>query len=98
MTEFVNVSTHPQSLVSGRVLAPGESAEVSDDPHDRALIADGALIERETSMDYASLHRDQLEGLAEAAGLDVKGTGKDGGIVVADLVRALTAHDKKESR
>lgn len=44
MPEYRNVSTHPVSLASGRVLAPAESAAVSDDPHDRALIADGALI------------------------------------------------------
>lgn len=97
-TEYVNVSTHAQSLASGRVLGPGESAAVSDDPHDRALIDSGDLIPRETRTDYEAMRHEQLAGLAECAGLDVKGTGKDGSVTNADLVKALTANDKKESR
>jgi hypothetical protein len=97
-TEYVNVTTHPQPLASGRVLAPGESARVSDDHHDRALIADGALTARETTTDYDAMHVDQLEGLAEGAELEVKGTGKDGAVTKPDLIKALQANDKKESR
>lgn len=90
-----NVSTHAQPLASGRVLAPGETATLSDDPHDRALIASGAFVETETSTDYGAMRRDQLDAYADARGLDVKGTGKDGGVVAADLAKALTADDKK---
>jgi hypothetical protein len=31
-----------------RVLAPGDASPVSDDPHDQALITDGALLPVET--------------------------------------------------
>lgn len=38
-------STHPIDLASGRVLAPGESADLDPhDPHHAALIADGSLM------------------------------------------------------
>lgn len=48
METYKLVLTHPQDLASGRVLAPGETAELSAsderDPHNAALIEDGALI------------------------------------------------------
>lgn len=47
-TEYRNVSTHPQPLASGRVLAPGEASPVSGDDHDRALIESGALLPVDT--------------------------------------------------
>jgi hypothetical protein len=41
------------------------------------------------------MRRDQLDAYAEPRGLDVKGTGKDGAVVAADLAKALAADDKK---
>jgi hypothetical protein len=41
------------------------------------------------------MHRDQLDAYAEARGLEVKGTGKDGHVVAGDLAKALTADDKQ---
>lgn len=93
-----NVSTHPVSLASGRVLAPGEASPISGDAHDRALIADGTLVPTETRTDYSAMKHDQLAAYAEGAELDVKGTGKDGTVTNADLEKALAANDKKESR
>lgn len=95
MPDYTNTSSHAQSLASGRTLGPGESAPVSDDPHDRALIDSGALAPTETQTDYTTLPAAQLHGLADAAGLEVKGTGKDGNVIAADLQKALTANDKK---
>lgn len=46
--EYKWVGTHPQDLASGQVLAPGETAELSDEDvrhsHNESLIADGGLI------------------------------------------------------
>lgn len=46
--EYKWVGSHPQDLASGQMLAPGETAELSDeevrDPHNETLIADGGLI------------------------------------------------------
>jgi len=46
--EYKWVGNHPQDLASGRVLAPGETCELSpaeaEDPHNAALIDSGALI------------------------------------------------------
>lgn len=48
MAEYKWVGDHPQDLASGQVLAPGETAELSDEdvrlPHNESLIADGGLI------------------------------------------------------
>jgi pyruvate/2-oxoglutarate dehydrogenase complex dihydrolipoamide acyltransferase (E2) component len=96
-TPYVNVSTHAQPLASGRVLAPGESAPISDGAHDQALVTDGALVPAETQTDYAAMRHEQLAALAEGAELEVKGSGKDGAVTNADLVKALTAHNKKEA-
>lgn len=47
-TEYKNVGNHAHDLASGLVLAPGETAELSDedvkDPHNTSLIEDGVLI------------------------------------------------------
>lgn len=43
-TEHRNITAGPVPLASGQILAPGDTAHVSDDPHDLALIADGALL------------------------------------------------------
>lgn len=46
--EYKWVGNHPQDLASGQELAPGETAELSDDdvrnPHNESLITDGNLI------------------------------------------------------
>lgn len=97
--QWRNVSAHVQPLASGRLVAAGELCEPNlDDPHDKTLITDGALIAAETSTDYAAMKHDQLEAYADGAGLDVKGTGQGGTVTNADLVKALTAHDKKDVR
>lgn len=47
MTKILHRShaPHPLALADGRVIAPGEPAMVEPaDPHDAALIADGALV------------------------------------------------------
>jgi hypothetical protein len=94
-TTHTNVSTHAQPLASGQVVAPGEHATLTGDPHDRALLDSGAFLATETETNYAAMRRDQLDAYAEPRGLDVKGTGKEGAVVAADLAKALTADDKK---
>jgi hypothetical protein len=94
--EYRNVSAHAQSLVSGRLVAPGDTCEPDpDDPHDSALTESGVLVIVETATDYSALSRDQLDSLAAAAKLVVEGTGKNGAIVKTDLVKALTAHNEQ---
>lgn len=47
--DWTNVSSHAQSLASGRPLAPGESAPCDmKDPHDQALRDAGALVKTES--------------------------------------------------
>lgn len=49
MDSYTNVSTHAQPLASGRVLAPGETADLDlKDPHDELLVTDGILVKTET--------------------------------------------------
>lgn len=46
---YTNVSTHAQPLASGRVLAPGDTADLElDNDHDKSLLSDGALAATET--------------------------------------------------
>jgi hypothetical protein len=97
-TTHTNVSTHAQPLASGQVVGPGEQATLTDDPHDRALLAEGTFVATETQTDYAGMRRDQLDAYAEGRELDVKGTGKDGAVVAADLAKALAADDKKTNK
>lgn len=64
---------------------------------DAALIAERNFIEREVEVanaesvttDFTAFTFTELKELAEAAGLEVVGTGKNGTILKADLVRAL---------
>lgn len=46
--QYTNTSVHAQDLEGGRMLAPGESAELSKDalkePHNAALVEDGVLV------------------------------------------------------
>ena len=98
-TSYTNVSTHPQPLASGRILAPGETADLDlEHAHDNALHQDGVLAATETRTDYTGMRHDQLAALAAGLDLDVKGTGKDGNVTNADFAKALTANDKKENR
>lgn len=48
----------------------------------------------EPQTDYAALTFNELKELAEAAGLEVSGTGKNGAVTKADLVRALEAAEE----
>lgn len=97
ITEWLNRSTHSETLASGQPLAPGETG-ISDmtDPHDQALRDSGVLIDVEAPVDYESLKVDKLAELAE--GLNVKGTGQDGRIVKQDYITALEAAEKESSR
>lgn len=97
-TEFRNRATHAVTLASGRSLAPGEAAAISDDPHDRTLLDEGSLILVDETVDYDRDHtRESLANIADGRGLTVKGTGQSGDVLKADLVRALQADDKKGS-
>lgn len=46
--EYRNTRSTPVPLASGRILAPGDASPLSSDPHDLALITDGALVPVET--------------------------------------------------
>lgn len=90
-----NVSAHAQPLASGRLVAPGDPCEPNlEDPHDLALVADGALAPVEDTTDYEAMSVEQLQGLVDGAELKVKATGK-AGPVKEDLVKALTDRDRK---
>ena len=58
--EYKWVGDHPQDLASGQVLAPGETAELSDDdvrdPHNESLVAEGGLI----PLDDEAVHEAKL--------------------------------------
>ena len=47
--KFKLVGDHPEDLADGRVLAPGEEADIKkedlEDPHNQRLIEEGILIE-----------------------------------------------------
>lgn len=45
MSRYMSVSRHAEDLADGRVLAPGERADIDPEaPHNQALIEDGRLI------------------------------------------------------
>jgi hypothetical protein len=49
MDQWRNVSAHVQPLASGRLVAPGDTSGLDpDDPHDAALIEDGAFAKVDT--------------------------------------------------
>jgi pyruvate/2-oxoglutarate dehydrogenase complex dihydrolipoamide acyltransferase (E2) component len=52
-----------------------------------------AASETASETDYSKLQVEDLEQLAEERGLEVEGTGKDGNVVKADLVKALQHSD-----
>jgi hypothetical protein len=96
---YVNASGHPITLASGAPLAFGEPGEPDlNDRHDKALVDDGLLIQADEPGDYDSRHVDDLAGEVAARGLDVKGTGKDGNVLKADLVKALEDNDKETTK
>lgn len=98
MRDYRNVDAHVHSLASGRPVAPGDTCQPDpDSTHDQALIVSGALIPAETETDYDAMKLEQLQALADGAGLDVKGTGQGGTVVKADLVKALKSNAKKET-
>jgi hypothetical protein len=48
--DYRNVRRTAVTIASGRPLAPGEAARIDlDDPHDKALVDDGALVKAETA-------------------------------------------------
>lgn len=101
--EYRNRETHAVTLASGRPLAPGDAAPLTTDehgevlPHDQLLVEEGSLVLVDESTDYDALSAEALANDAQGRGLTVKGTGKDGAVVKADLVKALEADDKKRS-
>lgn len=97
--EYKWVGNHPQDLASGLVLAPGETAELSDDDvrdaHNDALIKDGNLIPvGEGSNAAAPNATDDAIELAAAHELslaDVPGTGAAGRITKRDVEQHITS-------
>lgn len=53
MTRFVAALNHPVDVADGRTLAPGEAITDLDldDPHNAALVEDGALLETEDAVE-----------------------------------------------
>lgn len=97
MPEYRNVSTVPVPLASGQIIAIGDTCDPDlNEPHDKNLVKDGALLPVETETDYSKLRHDQLKALADGAELEVKGTGADGSATNPDLIKALKANDKKK--
>jgi hypothetical protein len=96
--DYRNRETHAVTLASGRPLAPGETSPLNlDDPHDQALLEQGSVVLVDESTDYDALSVEALAHDADGRGLTVKGTGKEGAVLKADLVKALQADDKKRS-
>lgn len=90
------VGNHPQDLASGQVLAPGETAELSDDdvrlPHNASLIDEGGLIPVEAAQG-PNATPDAIE-LAEQHKVDfasVPGTGAGGRVTKRDVEQHLAA-------
>lgn len=95
--EYKWVGDHPQDLASGLMLAPGETAELSDDdvrdPHNVTLIDDGVLIPvgEGTAAAGPNATDDAIE-LAQGNELDladVPGTGAAGRITKRDVEKHL---------
>lgn len=93
-----NRETHAVSLASGRSLAPGETGSPDPgDPHDKALLDAGSFVEVDETVDYdRDFTAEALQGIADGRGVKVKGTGQNGTVLKGDLVKALTADDKKK--
>ena len=92
--EYKWVGNHPQDLASGRVLAPGETAELSDEdaalPHNKSLIEDGQLIALGDG-EVLNATPDAIE-LAEANNLDlstITGTGAAGRVTKRDVEKHI---------
>jgi hypothetical protein len=101
--DYRNRETHAVTLASGRPLAPGDAAPLTTDepgdvdPHDQGLLDEGSLVLVDETTDYDALSVEALTNLAISRDVTVKGTGKDGTVLKADLVKALQSDDKKRS-
>jgi hypothetical protein len=93
--EWVNVSDHAVTLATGEPVAANGGRAQSDmsTPHDRALRDEGHLI-RADDPDYRDWSPEELHAAADARGVSVTGTGKDGHVLKADLITALETDDK----
>lgn len=100
--EYKNVGNHAFDLASGRVLAPGETDELSDedvkDPHNASLIDDGNLIPVGDGT-TVNATEDAVE-LAEANNLDlskIAGSGAAGRITKRDVEKHLESSSEEVS-
>ena len=75
--------------VETETAAAGEVAPVV--PVEDAVTAEVEPVAVDPAVDYESFTTAELRELADAAGLEVVGTGSKGTVLKADLVRALTA-------
>lgn len=90
MAEYKNVGNHAEDLADGRMIAPGEVAELDPDQvkeyRNADLIETGTLIL--ISGDPSAETTEGAEATAARLGVDlgeVKGTGRDGRITQADV-------------
>lgn len=96
MDEYKNVGNHAHDLASGLVLAPGETAELSDedvkDPHNASLIEDGVLIPTGSEGAPVLNATDDAIELAEQNQVDlasIPGTGTAGRITKRDVEKHI---------
>lgn len=92
------VGNHPQDLASGQMLAPGETAELSDDemrdPHNAALIAEGGLIPlSDTPTPNATDDAVELAGQHQVNLADIPGTGAAGRVTKRDVEHHIAASE-----
>lgn len=98
MTDLLVVLSHPDTLASGRPIAPGDhvapDALNPKDMHDARLIIDGAFVAAPSEpVDYDKLELDDLQTRADGRHVKVTGTGSGGRVLKKDLVDALKAAD-----
>lgn len=102
--EYKNVGNHDFDLASGRVLAPGETEELSDDdvkdPHNASMIDDGVLIAIGEQGEPSLNATDDAIELAQANSLElsqVRGTGASGRITKRDVEKHLESLNEEVS-
>lgn len=102
-TEFKWVGTHAQEITGGRMLAPGDTAMLSEDDaqdeHNAALIESGGLVSlaeaAEPQATPAALELAQERSINIAT---VTGTGSDGRITKEDVEREIAEASDEEGR
>lgn len=67
MKQYVSRSRHPVDLADGRLVEPGGTVEVdTEDPHNKRLIEDGALIQASAPFEERKKAADKADAEAEA--------------------------------